>query len=241
MTTGGDHDDDRAEARRRALRRVLQSHGLSPADAARRAGLPTANALYNFLNRRTRSLSQQTYEAIAQALPDTTVSDLTSVTPPAHKGFRGVALRTVATAGLWRDRFELPLREQVEIPLPATEAQRLGNAFAVRVAGPGAEQRWPNGAVLLCMPPEAAEIPLAAGRWVVVERVADGKVEVTARQVVVDNGRAWLWLRSSDPRQAPHAAVPVSWPCDGRPWRHGNERFRIAGFVEGAWEPMDQA
>lgn len=58
-----------AEARRYVLREILAQTGLTVTELARRAGLPRANALYNFLNGRTLSLSSNSLAAIRAALP----------------------------------------------------------------------------------------------------------------------------------------------------------------------------
>lgn len=227
----------RGEMRRRALQKAMAERGLKPADVARMAGLPSANAIYNFLNRRSNSLAAETLERIAKAMPETSVEELTGLAGQhVRRDGTAVLLRAVAQAGVWRPRFDLPHSEQTEISLPVTREQAIAGAFAVRLQAPGAELRWADGAVLLCVPPGATERPLVHGSWVILDRVRDGKVEVTARQIEVENGRAWLWLRTKDPRFPP--AVPVSWPCDGaRAWRHEGEQLRIEGIVLGAWEP----
>ena len=69
--------DRRAERRRRSLRRFLAEQSLQPAEIARRAGLPSANTLYNFLNGRSSQLSQSTYEKLAEVVPGTSVDRLT--------------------------------------------------------------------------------------------------------------------------------------------------------------------
>jgi transcriptional regulator with XRE-family HTH domain len=228
---------DRGEARRQALQRAMDERGMKPADVARAAGLPSANAIYNFLNRRSKSLAAETLERIARALPETSVEELTGLNTGPRRDANAVLLRAVARAGVWLPRFDLPHAEQTEIPLPVTRELAIAGAFAVRVEPPGAELRWGSGAIQLCIPPGTMERPLTHGSWVVLERARDGKVEITARQVEVENGKAWLWLRTKDPRFPP--AVPMAWPCDGaRAWRHDGEQLRIAGIVVGVWEPL---
>jgi len=58
-----------AEARRYALRELLAQTGLTPTELARRARLPSPNAIYNFLAGRTLSLSSNSLAAIRAALP----------------------------------------------------------------------------------------------------------------------------------------------------------------------------
>lgn len=233
-----DHDDSRAEARRSALKKIMAEKDVTAAEVARMAELPTANAIYNFLSGRSKSLSADTYEKIAKAIPGVSVSELTGLSEAKPRKIKPVALKAIAEAGVWRDGFELPLSEQTELALPVTQEHILAGAFAVKLQGVGAEKRWPAGATLLCVPTLSTEVPICSGRWVILERQVDGKVEVTARQVEVENGKAWLWLRTGDPLQNAAAAIPVSWPADGRPWKHGNERLRIASVVLLACEPL---
>jgi transcriptional regulator with XRE-family HTH domain len=233
-----DADESRAEARRQALKKIMNEKDVTAADVARMAELPTANAIYNFLSGRSRSLSAETYEKIAKAIPGVSVSELTGLSEGKARKTKPVSLRAIAEAGVWRDRFDLPLSEQAELALPVTQEQILAGAFAVKLQGVGAEKRWPAGATLLCVPALSTDVPICSGRWVILERQLEGKVEVTARQVEVENGKAWLWLRTGDPRQNASAAIPVAWPTDGRPWKNGNERLQIAGVVLLACEPL---
>lgn len=65
-----------AEARRYVLREILAQNGLTVTALARRAGLPSPNALYNFLNGRTLSLSANSLAAIRAALPHVDLTGL---------------------------------------------------------------------------------------------------------------------------------------------------------------------
>lgn len=58
----------KATAQAAHLAVLLIEHGITPAAAAREAGLPNANALYNFFNGRSQSLSIETYESLARVL-----------------------------------------------------------------------------------------------------------------------------------------------------------------------------
>ncbi len=46
-----------AQRRRHALQAFLDAEGMTATDLARSIGLPTPNAIYNFLNNRSESLS----------------------------------------------------------------------------------------------------------------------------------------------------------------------------------------
>jgi hypothetical protein len=61
--------------------RALASHGLAPAQLARGAALPQANAIYNFLHGRWRALSLEVMERILTALPDISFDELVGWKP----------------------------------------------------------------------------------------------------------------------------------------------------------------
>ena len=113
--SSNDLDRD-AERRRNALRQVFADYRLTATDVAAGAGLPTPNAIYNFLTGRSRSLSQQTLEKIAAAIPGVTLAMLTGEGEPVGPGI--VTIRSEAHAGRYRESADLPLREQVGVSLP---------------------------------------------------------------------------------------------------------------------------
>lgn len=77
------HRDDAerdAERRRKALREVMKRYGINAHAWAISAGLRNANAIYNFLRGRSRSLSQESLEALAKAA-QLEVAELTGEKP----------------------------------------------------------------------------------------------------------------------------------------------------------------
>jgi transcriptional regulator with XRE-family HTH domain len=80
---------------RENLLRLIAEHRLTFAQLARRSGMPTANALYNFTNGRTAGLSQQTLEQICNAIPGITIDELVGRT--ARKAGRHAGAQTVPT------------------------------------------------------------------------------------------------------------------------------------------------
>lgn len=64
------------DRRRRALRRIMACHDLTPTDWARRAGIESANMLSNFLTGRSHSLHLSMLEKLADAIPGTTIDQL---------------------------------------------------------------------------------------------------------------------------------------------------------------------
>src|SRR5450631_1702838 len=62
--------------RRAAFRRFIARRGFTAAGSARHAGMVSANAIHNFLNGHSRSLSQRTLEKFLAAFPDATADEL---------------------------------------------------------------------------------------------------------------------------------------------------------------------
>ena len=69
-----------SERRRSALTTFLEKMGVSPTEAASRARLKSANALFNFLNGHSRELSEKTNEQLAAAFPGCTVAEILGLT-----------------------------------------------------------------------------------------------------------------------------------------------------------------
>jgi hypothetical protein len=223
-----------AERRRAGLRRELDRNDLTPADAARLAGFPTANALYNFLNGRTRSLSHETLEALAKVIPGATVGTLSGIEAARHQTpwVRSVIVQVEARANEWRQSGSLPLSEQFEAPMPIEPEEIAGGAFGAIVRPPGAEMFYPDGTLLVCMP-LPNDVELGDGSVVLLERMrnADRRVEITVRQIRVLDDKGWLWMPSTDPRVSPSVEMP--WPYLGRPWTAADERYRLTANVIG--------
>jgi hypothetical protein len=236
--TGRTRNVDASEVsrQRRALLNALSEASLTPAEAARNAGLSTPNAIYNFVNERTKSLSLDTLKRLAAVIPGASVASLQGEERPGVSAHRTVAVRAEARAGLMRDAFDLPTSEQFEVPLPIDPAMRAAGAFGVMVRRPGAENLYTDGTILVLLPVVAYEGTLTSGRRVVLRRIHGQSVEVTVRELDVVDGKVWLWSRSSDPLNTQPVEMP--WPCTGdRMWRKGDDRFSIAGIVIAAYSP----
>ena len=74
-----------SEQRRVVLRAFLLKHGLTPKEVGRRGGF-NPNAIYNFLNRISGSLSAGTLERVLSAVPGATADDLLVPAPPGQRG-----------------------------------------------------------------------------------------------------------------------------------------------------------
>lgn len=229
--------DQRADKRRRALRRFMAEKETNPAEWARAAGLSHANSLYNFLNGHSNSLSQETLEQLASVYPGTTISDLIGETRAAtivgNANSHTIVIRGRAMAGEFRTSFDIPLGEQEEISAPISSRDADAGAYGVVVRTPGIEQIYRDGTILVCIPFARYERPLESGKKVVMERIRGKLVEVTVRELNVVNGKAWLWPRSNDPEH--QAPIEMPWPYDGKVWRLGDDRFSISSVVIGSY------
>ncbi len=211
---------------------------MSPSEAARAAGFSSPNRLYNLLNGHSKSLTRDTLEALARVLPGTTPAMLageakfveTPLTP-----IRTILVRMEARAGLMRLEADLPLKMQFEAAAPMLPGQGPTGAFGVIVRTPGAELLYPADTVLICVPMDRFDKELASHNKVIVERVIDGKVEITVRELIVGE-KAYLWPRSTDPEH--QAPIPMPWPYPARPWGIGQERIRLVAVVVYACMPQ---
>ncbi len=234
----GEPSDGEVERRRQALKRAMDSANMRPADVARDAGLPSPNAIYNFLRgKRSKGLSAETYRKIAKVIPGSTVASLQGIddSPPPSTVLT-VTVKAEAKAGALRASFDLPLDEQTEAPMPIDRALIAEGAFGVVVRRPGAELLYRDGTILVVMPISAYEGSLTGGRRVVLQRIRDRSVEVTIRELQVIEGKAWLRAGSIDPRH--DTSVEMRWPGGvERMWKHGDDRYWLAGVVIGSYQP----
>lgn len=231
--------DGEAERRRRALRDLLDKHNMRPTDLARAAKLPTASAIFNFLQGRSKALSQQTYEKLLAALPGTSISELTGshngVVFPSHS-FQNVQVVQKVQAGAMQDSVRLPLSEQQEVALPVLPEDLARGAYGARLHHPGAEQLFPDQTILVCLPIAQYEGDLTTGKRVILQRVSGKKVELTIREIEETPKGVWLWPRSTHP--AYQEPIPLPPIYRGGTWREGDDRFTIVAMVVGAYVPQ---
>ncbi len=227
--------DEIADVRRLALKRAMEDHGMTPTDLARRCGFPTANAIYNFLNGISKSLSTTTYQAIVKQMPGVTINDLLGERQKKRESLP-VLVKTYCQGGVLREQFSVPPEQMKELPLPVDDSARQAGAFAAIVRRPGAEEIYPEKTILLCQPIVRYEGHLTKGRRLIVERFVDTRIEVTVREIQEDaEGRLWLSQRSTDPRLS--ASVKLPQTISGKVWQSNGEKFAVAGVVIGAFIP----
>jgi transcriptional regulator with XRE-family HTH domain len=239
----------RAKARRAAFRAVLDRHGLRPAEVAQRAGLPTANAIYNFYHGRSDSLTQVTLEKVAAALSVTTEELMGLPAPRLHIGASDgeggphappPLLTCEAGAGVWQRSPLLPPSawQSVQVPLGLLPPMR--SAFAVRLRGGGSEGLYPHGTIAICVPVNEVDLPNPSTWRALVRCERHGRHELTLQELAIRGERCWLTPRSEDP--ALQAISVLRWPPQ-EPALVGDSRsesfITIEGIVVATWRPEE--
>jgi SOS-response transcriptional repressor LexA len=222
-----------AERRRKALRRIMDEHGLKPASWAKKAGLRSANPIYNFLAGRSRSLSAETSEALATAIGVDVGSILANAElTPAHNEVQTVYIRGHVSAGEWQEAVEWPRSDWRPMTLPKANLHRSTRSYFLEVRGNSMDELYPPGSYLECVPMTDYEGPWKTGLKVICIRTdRTGLHEVTCKEFWIreDGAQAWLRPRSSDPSHRPYQ---LPWPPgDGESRADGIEEIRIAAVV----------
>lgn len=207
----------------------MQRHDLKAAEWARAAGLPSANSLYNFVNGHSKTLSQETLERLARAIPGATVTEIIGETPASGIKAATVPVRVAAADGVWRASYEADIAPPAYLALPpgvqADEAAVLldGHADAI----------YPAGSYIGAQAFASMPRPLRNGDIALVHRIRDGRHEVTVRGIVVEGeceeARALLVFRAAT--GGPRVRVELPWPYRGEVWRIDGDSFQIRGRV----------
>lgn len=201
---------DRSDMRRRNLKRFMAARGLKAKPWSERAGV-SPNAVYNFLNGRSNSLSQDTLEALAEAENVTSSTLLDESIIPLARAAQNVTVLGTVQAGAWVEAIEWPLDERYTIAVPFGGTQ-YENAYGLEVRGDSMNKIYPDGTIIFVVNIYDFDGELLNGHRVVCERTdAAGNVEATVKQLVIeDDGSAWLWPRSTSPQHQQPIAVTES-------------------------------
>jgi len=229
-----------ATRRRAGLRQLLTTKRTTCSELAREIGLPTPNALFNFLNGHSASLSLETIERILTAHPDMSFHDLVGLKPLAPAGRNCGPNSLIVTielcAAVRRSQVELPAEEWTPAPLLAPQRSDSADLFAARVRYPGAEQLYPNGSVLLCRRLGNDSPTPPDGTHVIVVHRRRANVKVTLRNLHRANGEVWLWPCSTHP----HHQKPLQL-CKASPGpddaAQSSSEVILLGEVIASWQP----
>ena len=110
---------------------------------------------------------------------------------------RDIPVMGDVAAGLWKEadsREAWQATEHIRLDVPGYESASL---YAMRVVGPSMNLVYPPGRYVVVAP--TAEAGVRPGDYVIVERSRSGLVEITIKQLEVEDGAYVLWPRSSDP------------------------------------------
>jgi hypothetical protein len=201
-------------------------NGLQPAEWAKRAGLRNANSIYNFLRGESASLNYATYEKLARVIPGTTIARLTgeaSVSPTSS--VPSITVDTNAAANRLTKKAELPAADQYQMGV-TTKHSVLPGAHGLEILDDSADEIYPAGTILICVPFRNFTSGLKIGHRVILRcRHKDGSFEITVRQVRRDeNDQFWLWMRSTNPRLQDAVAIPR---------RYNGGRFKLGDGTTG--------
>jgi repressor LexA len=214
----------------RELRRRMEAAGYNQKSLARAAGL-NQTAVRDILKGRSRHPRSDTLEALARIL-GCTIDQLTG-----RPDFAAVTVGATTKvnvvgrvqAGEWVEAFESPPDDWYAIDAPLDERFRGIPRFALKVLGPSMNRLYAEGDVVVCVRiADAGRMPRSGERVIVQRSNAQGMIEATIKEYVVDeDGNVWLWPRSNHPEfQQPYLL---------RPQRDRSEPIREK--VEGAEPP----
>jgi SOS-response transcriptional repressor LexA len=213
------------DQKRDALRRFLQDRQLKPAPWAKAAGV-NANALYNFLNGVSQSLSGETYAKLARAaeVPVWRISG-EQPDPPSPTT---IWVAGHVEAGEWREAIEWDrsLQYPVDVPVPL---RFRGKAKALEVRGRSMDLVYAPGSIVMWVELMDFRAPRDGDRVIVYAYRDDDTIEATVKELRIDGTDRWLWPRSTDPG----LQQPVNTTSPGDRIRS----IEIKGIVIGSYRP----
>ncbi len=125
-----------------------------------------------------------------------------------------IPLIGIASAGPFVDAFSTVQKEQEFIPAqPDAITHRGAPSFAIRIATPDMDRRFPVGTIFLCVNPQEANVSLRDGHIVYVARKTAVGIEHTIRLVRAVEGSLWLYPDSTSPRY--HEPWSLDMPNNG--------------------------
>jgi SOS-response transcriptional repressor LexA len=218
------------ESSKRVLRtsilRLLEERDMSQSKLAEMAGLQTGY-LSELLDLESKKRwNNDTLDRVAKAL-DLPVSALfhphTSITPT---NVGRISVIGSVEAGVWREADEWAPGDGEILPI-ATDG--FENCFALEIGGDSMNQFYADGDYVIVCPLQFYPHKLRSDEHVIVRRIKkDGSVEATVKELVVKDGIAELWPRSTNPKYK--APIDIHWPYED-PQKSGTELVEICGVV----------
>lgn len=143
--------------------------------------------------------------------------------------FIELEIRGEVQAGMFRDAIELPVDEWEIVHVPRPPGRHTAH-FGLKVRGTSMNLEYPEGTILVCVPILHYQADVRPGDHVIVQRRAraDDGVEGTVKELRLDEqGRYWLWPKSSDPEHQ----TPYLWPQGQAEDCAGGDEIKVIAIV----------
>lgn len=215
-----------ADERRDILRRFMNERGLKTASWAKQSAV-SANSIYNFLNGHSEALDQMTYAKLARTA-QVPVWKLNGDEPEPPSPTSIWVVGSVE-AGKFREAIEWDRSLWYAVDVPIEERFRR-KAKALEVRGPSMNMEYPDRSLVIWVPMLDIRPPRDQDHVIVYLHMFDGTIEATVKELRVDDdGRRWLWPRSTHPEH--QLPINVETPGDHV------DTIEIVGLVIGGYKP----
>lgn len=157
-----------------------------------------------------------------------------------------VTVRAAVQAGEFEADMEWPHDRQYVVTVPIDKRYAHLTRFALEVRGLSMNQRYAEGAILICVPlAELERWPKNKERVIVQRRNRHGEIESTVKEIVETDGRIVLWPRSDHEDYQQPIPLQVSWvdipetPAEYGVSENGfdGEEVQIIALVIGSYTP----
>jgi hypothetical protein len=214
------------DERREILRRFINDSGLKIARWAKSAGVDK-NSVYNFLNGHSNALDMRTYAKLAR-VAEVPLHRLTGDMPEPSSPTAVWVVGTVE-AGAFREAVEWDRSKWYAVDVPVPERFRR-KSKALEVRGNSLDLEYREGAVVIWVDFLDYRPPRHEDHVIVYAHRHDGAVEATVKELRVDDdGKRWLWPRSTKPEHQQPIEVDHP-PAD-------IESIEVRGIVIGDYRP----
>lgn len=199
----------------------------------------TTAATISRLETGERSLTKEWAERIAPILdvrPAALIlseAELNSIRSDNFAQISPQSVRVVGSvqAGAWAEAVEWDVSQSYAVYWPGLEGYSPSEAYGLEVRGTSMNEIYPEGSVAICIPLLSLNRDIGRLERVHVETIRGGEVEATIKEYRLDDdGRVWLWPRSTDPRwQQPVHYTPEA----------GDDSVEVVikGVVVGSYRP----
>jgi len=214
------------DERREILRQFIKERGLKTARWAKDSGVDK-NSIYNFLNSHSNALDMRTYAKLARTA-EVPLHRLTGDVPEPPSPTAVWVVGTVE-AGAFREAVEWDRSKWYPVDVPIPERFRR-KAKALEVRGHSMDLEYRQGSVVIWVDFLDYRPPRHEDHVIVYSHHGDGKIEATVKELRVDDdGRRWLWPKSSKPEH--QQPIDVERPPEGI------ESIEVKGIVIGDYRP----